>query len=72
MATAPRLFSNSVVGLQMTPLKIGGAYHKPLSGRKRAELVRTLHESIPKKWELREPKGIIHEAAKIKRYVVRV
>ena len=71
MATALSFLPTGGQGLQMTAMKVGGVYRKPLSARKRAKLVRTLHDPTPKKWELHEPKGIRHEADKIKRYVFR-
>lgn len=69
MSTLLNFVPESARGLSFNASKIGGVYHKPLSGRKRAELVKTLHDPTPKKWELRVPKGVKHDANKIKRYV---
>lgn len=69
MATLLNFVPESARGLAFKATKIGGVYHKPLSGRKRGELIKTLHDPTPKKWELRTPKGVKHDAAKIARYV---
>jgi len=69
MATLASLIPNAVQSLHFKPTKVGGVYHKALSGRKRSLLVRSLHEATPKKWETRVPKGVKHDALKIARYV---
>ena len=68
MTTLASLLPNAGQGLHFQAYKLGGVYRKPVSGRKRAELTRELHDPTPKKWELRTPKGVKHDAAKIKRY----
>ena len=69
MATVTSFVPDAARALSFKASKVGGVYHKPLSGRKRAELVKTLHDPTPKKWELREPKGVVHDQKKPARYV---
>jgi hypothetical protein len=68
MTTLASFLPNMGQGLHLKTYKVGGVYRKPVSGRKRAELIREVHDPTPKKWELRTPKGVKHDAAKIKRY----
>lgn len=72
MTTLGRLMPGAVQGLHLEPFKSAGTWRKPLGARARANLVRSLHDPTPKKWELRTPKGIKHDLAKPKRYVNRV
>ena len=69
MTTLASLIPDALHSLQLKPVKIGGVYHKALGGRKRNLLIRTLHDPSPKKWELRQPRGVRHDAGKIARYV---
>lgn len=70
MAAVLNFIPRPASALDFKPSKVGGVYHKALSGRKRSLLVKTLHDPTPKKWELRTPKGVKHDAKKIERYVM--
>lgn len=69
MSTASSLIPTAVQSLHFSTYKVGGAYRKPLGGRKRAEFIRTLHDPTPKRWELKQPRGVKHDEQKIQRYV---